>query len=107
MPYYLKSQLIKEFSHGFFLRRGGSSKGKFESLNCDLKSSDHESTVLKNRDLVAKTLEIESKNLITLNCLNNLLLRNSRWAWELPRRLDKCRDRVTVKMTCCSWCLVK
>ncbi|PQM55739.1 MAG: peptidoglycan editing factor PgeF [Rhodobacteraceae bacterium] len=66
MPYNLKSQLIKEFSHGFFLRRGGSSEGEFESLNCDLKSSDHESKVLENRALVAKTLEIESRNLITL-----------------------------------------
>ncbi len=38
--------------HGFFTRKGGVSKGLYESLNCGLGSKDKKSDVEKNRSLV-------------------------------------------------------
>ena len=66
MPENLKSNLLSEFSHGFFLRHGGVSTGSFGSLNCDLKSSDSKSLVLANREIVAKAMGVRPENLITL-----------------------------------------
>ena len=66
MPCNLKSNLLNEFSHGFFLRLGGVSTGCFESLNCDLKSSDSASSILTNRKIVAKKMGVVPENLITL-----------------------------------------
>ena len=66
MPENLKSNLLSGFSHGFFLRHGGVSTGRFGSLNCDLKSPDSKSLVLANREIVAKAMEVRPENLITL-----------------------------------------
>ena len=66
MIHNLKSKLLEEFPHGFFLRQGGVSTGPFESLNCDLNSNDEKSSILSNRAMIAKNMGLEPSNLITL-----------------------------------------
>ncbi len=66
MTYSLQSKLLQDFPHGFFLRQGGSSTGLFESLNCDLNSSDNKCSIISNREIVAETIGVNSSNLITL-----------------------------------------
>lgn len=46
----------KNVRHGFFTRRGGVSKGVYESLNCGPGSSDDRKNVLENRGRVAAFL---------------------------------------------------
>lgn len=53
-------------NHGFFGRRGGVSKGIYESLNVGLGSDDVKSDVLENRKRVAEYMGVEPQNLITL-----------------------------------------
>lgn len=52
-------------AHGFFTRRGGFSSGIFSSLNCGMGSGDDRDAVLKNRALVAQTLEVEPGSLLS------------------------------------------
>ena len=63
IPSRLKSNLLNDISHGFFLRQGGLSSGQYESLNCDLKSLDEKQAVLANREIVAKNMGVTTKNL--------------------------------------------
>jgi YfiH family protein len=67
----LKSKLLNDFSHGFFLRKGGLSSGPFESLNCDLKSLDDKHAVLANREIVANNMGVTAKNLFTLKQIHS------------------------------------
>ena len=71
IPTSLKSNLLNDFSHGFFLRQGGLSSGQFESLNCDLKSLDDKHAVLANREIVAKNIGVTAKNLFTLKQIHS------------------------------------
>jgi hypothetical protein len=52
-------------SHGFFTRQGGFSSGVFSSLNCGLGSGDDRDTVLRNRVLVAGTLDVPPDHLLS------------------------------------------
>lgn len=52
-------------SHGFFTRRGGFSSGIFSSLNCGLGSGDDRHAVLKNRGLVAQSLNVRPNQLLS------------------------------------------
>ena len=58
----LKSSRI---AHGFFGRQGGYSKGIFTSLNCGLGSGDDRATVVRNREVVAKTLGGSEPQIVT------------------------------------------
>ena len=50
----IQSARLKNFSHGFFTRKGGQSKGIYKGLNCGLGSRDDEKTIIGNRNLVAQ-----------------------------------------------------
>ena len=52
-------------THGFFGRRGGYSKGIFASLNCGLGSGDDRAIVVRNREVVAKTLGGAEPQIVT------------------------------------------
>lgn len=52
-------------AHGFFTRGGGHSTGIFASLNCGLGSGDDPELVMKNRETVARTLDLHLPNLVT------------------------------------------
>jgi YfiH family protein len=62
-----KLNKFKNIKHCFFSRKGGVSKDLYKSLNCGLGSKDQKENVLKNLELVAKTISCKKKSLITLN----------------------------------------
>jgi len=62
-----KLKKINNLKHAFFSRKGGFSKGIYQSLNCGLGSEDEKKNVLKNLKLVANNLECKKEHLITLN----------------------------------------
>lgn len=53
--------------HSFFTRHGGVSKGLYRSLNVSRNSNDDPEHIEQNRALVANYLNIEVKNLVTVN----------------------------------------
>jgi YfiH family protein len=52
-------------AHGFFTREGGVSTGIYEGLNCGVGSADDRSTVLANRERVARHLGTDGAKLLT------------------------------------------
>ncbi len=52
--------------HGFFGRKGGISRGIFESLNCGLGSGDDYESVRKNREIVAEIAGIDADRLLSV-----------------------------------------
>ena len=52
--------------HRYFTRRGGVSKGIYESLNVGLGSNDINADILENRRLICADLGIPESNLLTL-----------------------------------------
>ena len=60
----IQSSRLKNFSHGFFTRKGGQSKGIYKGLNCGLGSSDDAKTILSNRNLVAEHMGTSLDNII-------------------------------------------
>jgi len=66
----IKSKKISKFKiikHGFFNRRGGTSQGIYESLNCGLSSHDKKRNVINNLKIVCKKIGITYKKLVLLN----------------------------------------
>ena len=64
------SKKLKQFSnirHCFFSRKGGYSKGLYESLNCGRGSKDKKKNVLKNLVYIAKKISVKNKNLILMH----------------------------------------
>jgi YfiH family protein len=64
----LKSSLLGSLpgvEHGFFTRRGGVSRGVYDSLNVGLGSRDDPDHVRENRRRVAAAFEVEPSSLIT------------------------------------------
>lgn len=59
---YFTSDLLdfSKLKHGFFNRNGGVSSGFCESLNTSFRINDLKENVLKNREIVAKTLGFDS-----------------------------------------------
>ena len=62
-----KLQKFKNLKHCFFSKKNGFSKGLYTSLNCGLGSNDKKENVLKNLNLVSRTIGCKDKLLITLN----------------------------------------
>ena len=54
---------IREINHYFFSRKGGFSKGIYNSLNCGQGSKDNKKNIYKNLDLVTKKIKINKKKL--------------------------------------------
>ena len=44
---------LKAFTHGFFKRKGGVSKGIYNSLNCGMSSKDKKDNIIKNRKMIS------------------------------------------------------
>jgi polyphenol oxidase len=57
--------------HGFFGRRGGVSRGLYDSLNCGLGSKDEPTAVLENRDRVAAHLGAAGAPVLTCHQIHS------------------------------------
>ena len=66
MFYSKKFKTFKNINHCFFSRKGGFSKGIYNSLNCGLSSEDSKTNVLNNLNLVSKKMNISSKKLMLM-----------------------------------------
>ncbi len=70
----IKSKKLKEFdeiSHGFFNRKGGKSKGIYQSLNCGPGSNDKKINVKRNLKIVKNKLRKNSKNIFLLHQIHS------------------------------------
>tara|TARA_B100001250_G_C19579248_1_gene691241 strand:+ start:53 stop:823 length:771 start_codon:yes stop_codon:yes gene_type:complete len=63
MFYSKKFKKFRNINHCFFSRKGGFSKGIYESLNCGKGSKDNKKNVNKNLALVSKKMRINQKRL--------------------------------------------
>ena len=67
MFYSEKFKKFKELKHCFFSRKGGFSKGIYNSLNCGKGSKDNKANVLKNLDYISKKMKVKKNNLILMH----------------------------------------
>ena len=58
---------LKAFTHGFFKRKGGVSKGIYNSLNCGMSSKDKKDNIIKNRQMISESLNFNVNKLIVAN----------------------------------------
>ncbi len=63
MFYSKKFRKFRNIKHCFFSRKGGVSKGIYQSLNCGKGSRDNKINVLKNLSLVSKKMGVHKKKL--------------------------------------------
>lgn len=63
----LTDEELSPLRHGFFTRKGGASSGIFAGLNCGPGSSDQAEIVAINRARVARALQVEAHQLVTLH----------------------------------------
>ncbi len=66
MFYSKKLKKFKNIKHCFFSRKGGYSKGIYQSLNCGRGSKDSKSKVYKNLKLVSKKMKIKNEKLLLM-----------------------------------------
>mgnify|MGYP001250295471 FL=1 len=66
-----KLSKFKQLSHGFFNRKGGTSKGIYSSLNCGAGSNDSKKSIKNNLRIVCKKIGTPSKKLILLNQIHS------------------------------------
>ncbi len=64
---YITASNLKSFTHGFFKRKGGVSRGIYNSLNCGMSSKDKKENVIKNRKIISKSLNFNFDNLLIAN----------------------------------------
>ena len=55
---------LSNFTHAFFSKEGGISKGIYSSLNCGMSSFDQATNIKHNRKIIANTLGFNIKNLV-------------------------------------------
>ena len=67
MFYSKKFKRFQNIKHCFFSRKGGFSKGLYQSLNCGKGSKDNKKKVYRNLSLVSKKMKINQKNLFLMN----------------------------------------
>lgn len=63
----LRAETLNGVSHGFFTRKGGTSSGIFEGLNCGAGSSDQAECVRLNRARAAQAMGVDASQLVSLN----------------------------------------
>ena len=63
MFYSKKFKQFNNIEHCFFSRKGGFSKGIYNSLNCGRGSKDNQKNVFKNLSLVSKKMKVPQKQL--------------------------------------------
>ena len=66
MFYSKKFKKFNIINHCFFSRKGGFSKGIYNSLNCGIGSKDHKKNVYKNLSKVSKIFKISNSKLILM-----------------------------------------
>ena len=71
MLYSKKLIKLKKIRHAFFNRKGGFSRGVYESLNCGLGSNDNIKNINKNLVKVCKKIGCNRNNLILLNQIHS------------------------------------
>ena len=64
---FVISPNMKNYCHGFFTKKGGVSKGIYESLNCGKSSKDTSENIIKNRKIISRLLSIKYDNLLIAN----------------------------------------
>ncbi len=67
MFYSKEFKKFKKIKHCFFSRKGGFSKGIYQSLNCGKGSKDKKKNVYKNLSKVSKKMEISLKSLYLMH----------------------------------------
>ena len=67
MFYSRKLKKFTEIKHCFFSRKGGFSKGIYESLNCGKGSKDNKDNIVKNLKFISKTMMVKEKKLILMH----------------------------------------
>jgi polyphenol oxidase len=73
-------------AHGFFTRGGGHSAGLFASLNCGLGSGDDPELVARNRDVVARQLNVDASHLVTAWQVHSAEVVHVTNPWSLDQR---------------------
>jgi len=71
MIYSKKLKKLKGIKHGFFNKKGGSSKGIYQSLNCGIGSNDKINNVKKNLRIVKNRFNKKSKNIFLLHQIHS------------------------------------
>ncbi len=71
MIYSKKLKKLKGIKHGFFNKKGGKSKGIYQSLNCGLGSNDKIYNVKKNLKIVKNKFNKKSKNIFLLHQIHS------------------------------------
>ncbi len=56
-----KLKKFKNINHCFFSRKGGYSKGIYQSLNCGQGSKDNKKNIIKNLAFVSKHMKVRKK----------------------------------------------
>jgi YfiH family protein len=76
--------------HGFFGRRGGASKGLYDSLNCGLGSKDEAADVRENRSRAAAAFGLTPHDLITAHQVHSdrCIIVGQPWAEEARPEVD-------------------
>ena len=64
---YVTAPNLKNFTHGFFKRKGGVSKGIYNSLNCGMSSKDKKDNIIRNRKIISESLSFNFDKLIVAN----------------------------------------
>ena len=67
MFYSKKLKKFKNIDHCFFSRKGGVSKGIYQSLNCGRGSKDSKESVNKNLAFVSNKMKLDRKKLILMH----------------------------------------
>ena len=66
-----KLKKLKGINHGFFNRKGGKSKGIYQSLNCGPGSNDKKTNVKKNLQIVKNKLSKKLKDIFLLHQIHS------------------------------------
>ena len=67
MFYSKKLKKYKKIKHCFFSKKGGFSRGMYQSLNCGRGSEDNKINFLKNISLVSKKMKIQKNKLLLMH----------------------------------------
>jgi YfiH family protein len=70
----IKSKELSKFyniKHAFFNKKGGKSKGIYNSLNCGIGSLDNKKNIFENLNIVCKKFGVSNKKLILLKQLHS------------------------------------
>ena len=71
MIFSKKLKKLKGIKHGFFNKKGGTSKGIYQSLNCGIGSNDKINDVKKNLRIVKNRFNKKSKNIFLLHQIHS------------------------------------